>query len=236
MNDFWIAVSLSLVSGLAYLWFSVSRQEEVFTKAKAVKQAKPLLILPALFLLATPLGYYFWGNLDKQNSWQDVTERFSNIQLGKAVAVEKNGIQELLLALRTSIDQDPDNGQLWFILAENYFQLGMTDLADAAMQKALTIEPRPSWFVANAQILSARSSEADLTKSVSLLRRALSIQPNHQSALLTLGFIYLRQQQFEKTVITWKKLQLLLEQSGNDTQMIKKQIEFAEQQLTNNIR
>lgn len=230
MNSFWIAVGLSLTSALTYLWFSVQRQNDK-TQITSAKKIPMALIFPALILLITPISYHFLGNADKQIRWQKAVEKMHSIQSGGLASVEKSDIQDLVLALRTSIGQEPKNGYLWFMLAESYFQLRMVDLADAAMQKALNIEPRPDWFVANAQILSMRSSASDISKSINLLQNALSIQPEHQSALLTLGFVYFRQQQYEFAIGTWRRLLTLLERSGSDTRTIQRQIDFAEQQL-----
>ncbi len=234
MNSFWIAVGLSLASALTYLWFSVQQQNvsTVLTKKSPTNSAKILLMFPALILLIAPAGYYYLGNAEKQNDWQMAVENMSQIQAGKSTSIKSGDIQALILALRSSIAQEPQNGQLWFMLAESYFQLRMIDLADAAMQKALRIEARPNWFVANAQILSLRSNASDISKSINLLQNALSIQPEHQSALLTLGFIYLRQEQYEFAIGSWQKLLSLLEKSGNDTARIQKQIDYAKQQLS----
>lgn len=231
MNSFWIAVGLSLASALTYLWFSV-QQQNATTQTELAKKLPVMLIFPALFLLIAPAGYHLLGNADKQIRWQKAVEKMQSIQSGGPASVEKTDIQDLVLALRSSIAQEPQNGQLWFMLAESYFQLRMVDLADAAMQKALRIEPRPDWFVANAQILSMRSSASDISKSINLLQNALSIQPDHQSALITLGFVYFRQQQYEFAIGAWRRLLTLLEKSGSDTRTILRQIEFAEQQLS----
>jgi len=230
MNSFWIAVALSLASALTYLWFSVQQQNAI-TQTASAKKLPMMLIFPALILLITPAGYHFLGNADKQIRWQKAVEKMHHIQSGGPTSVEKSDIQDLVLALRTSIGQEPENGYLWFMLAESYFQLRMVDLADAAMEKALAIESRPDWFVANAQILSLRSNASDISKSINLLQNALSIQPDHQSALLTLGFVYFRQQQFEFAIGTWQRLLTQLEISGSNTRTIQRQIDFAKQQL-----
>ena len=230
MNSFWIAVGLSLAAALTYLRFSV-QQQNVVTQTASAKKRLMTLIFPALILLISPAGYHFLGNAEKQIRWQKAVENMHHIQSGGPASVEKSDIQDLVLALRTSIGQEPKNGYLWFMLAESYFQLRMVDLADAAMQKALAIESRPDWFVANAQILSLRSNASDISKSINLLQNALSIQPDHQSALLTLGFLYFRQQQYEFAIGSWQRLLSQLQESGNDTSAIQKQIDFAKQQL-----
>ena len=230
MINFWIAVGLSLISALVYLWFSV-QQQNVTTQNGSTNSPLMTLLFPALILLITPAGYHFLGNADKQIRWQNAVEKMRHIQSGEPASVEKGDIQDLVLGLRTSIGQEPQNGYLWYMLAESYFQLRMVDLADAAMEKALAIESRPDWFVANAQILSLRSNASDISKSINLLQNALSIQPDHQSALLTLGFVYFRQQQFEFAISTWRRLLTQLEISGIDTSTIQRQIDFAKQQL-----
>lgn len=230
MTNFWIAVVLSVITAMIYIWSSV-RQQKTLSKDVPKGKVLPWLILPALFLVAAPIGYKWLGNADKQINWQSAVEEVALIQSGQLVANKNINIQDLILGLRTSIQKEPKNGQLWFMLAESYFQLRMIDLADAAMGKALKIEPKPDWLVANAQILSLRSSAADVSKSLHLLQNALLIQPEHQSALLTLGFIYYKQQQFELAIENWERLLFSLKKTGGNTLNIQRQIDFAKQQI-----
>jgi len=234
MNSIWFPVILSLLAAFTYLWHSVSSQEEAIKSEGHIKPKTRYASFALVFavFLTIPLGYWSLGNLDKQKSWLEAQDKFTQIVQGDNLSKDENEIQELVLALRTSIDSDPNNGYLWFLLAESYFQLRMIDLADASMTRALRIEVRPDWLVANAQILSARSSDSDMASAIKLLSQALSIQPNHQSALLTLGFVYLRQQQYELAIKYWGKLKKHLESSGNDTTRIQTQIEFAEKKLS----
>ncbi len=234
MNDFWVAVAISLMASMVYIGFSVSQSFFSFNDGrddKSKNHNRSLFFVPIIVLMLVPIGYFYLGNAKKQSDWQSSVQKMDQIQSGNKASIEQSDIQDLVLALRSSIAQEPQNGQLWFMLAESYFQLRMVDLADAAMQKALKIESRPDWFVANAQILSMRSSASDISKSINLLQKALSIQPEHQSALLTLGFVYFRQQQFEFAIKSWQRLLAQLEISGSDTRTIQRQIDFARQRL-----
>jgi len=230
MTSFWIAVAVSMVSATIFIWSSIT--ERVENNSDDRKQMKMVTMIPILMLLVVPITYYAVGNMDEHQGWLKASSDMKDISSGTVDTSKSMGIQSMLLGLRTSVERDPNNGKLWFMIAEVYFQLSMIDLADAAMQRAIRIDARPDWLVANAQILSSRANSSDISKSINLLQNALSIQPDHQSALLTLGFIYLRQQQYEFAISVWQRLLKLLEKSGNDTSAIKKQIEFAQLQLT----
>ena len=231
MNSFWIAVLVSLVSMAAYIWFSVEQQ------AKQVKVVNSRwLLLPILFLALSPWLYYVLGNYDKQMDWIKVNKDFSELVSAKRSDMIDMDFKDLVLALRTAVDKDPSNGELWFMLAETYYQLGMIDHADQSMERAHRVEMNPNWLVANAQILTARGNDSDLGRSINLLRRAISIQPNHQRALLMLGFLYMKQQNYQVAISIFKRIERLLDLAGRDTQMIKQQIETAQSRILKNTK
>ncbi|MBV1908565.1 MAG: hypothetical protein KUG78_04545 [Kangiellaceae bacterium] len=231
MTSIWLPIGISLIAAITYLWSSAVPQKGSHGAALNKASNVPLILMFCTLIIA-PLGYWQLGSLEKQHDWLKAQTKFSQIQRGLNLEKSDNEIQDLILALRTSIDLDPSNGQLWFLLAESYFQLRMIDLADASMERALRIEANPDWLVANAQILTARSNEEDIGKSIRLLSQAIRIQPDHQSALLTLGFIQMRRQRFPEAISSWKKLESLLKRDNQDTTRIVKQIEFAESQMT----
>jgi cytochrome c-type biogenesis protein CcmH len=237
MINFWIAVVVSLVAAIVYIWQSVSTQIE-YEHGDSEQETNPsngslakIIVIFSVVLLFVPIGYLWLGNLDKQTQWQNAQQQFAKIKTGELQPEENSSIQELVLSLRTAVDKDPNNGQLWFMLAEVYFQLQMTDLADAALTRALRIEMRPDWLVANAQVVTARGEEADIARAEYLLRQAVQIQPDHQSALLTLGFVQLRQGKFNLAIINWERLKQTLLKEGNDISRIQKQIDFAKREL-----
>jgi len=104
------------------------------------------------------------------------------------------------------------------------------------MERAHRVEMNPNWLVANAQILTARGNDSDLGRSINLLRRAISIQPNHQRALLMLGFLYMKQQNYQVAISIFKRIERLLDLAGRDTQMIKQQIETAQSRILKNTK
>lgn len=243
MSSFWIAVCLSIITSAIYIALSVIQQKKsLLVKENSAETSNSIsgLIVLLCSLLVIPVGYLYLGNLESQEKWLEVNHQFEKIQLGQyqtnSSLKQNTDVRGLLLGLRTAIHQEPNNGQLWFMLAESYFQLRMVDLADAAITKALEIEPRPDWFVANAQILSMRSSESDISKSIYLLQSALSIQSNHQSALLTLGFVHFRLNEFQNAINYWQRLVTQLKQQGNDTLMIERQISFAKNELNKSVK
>ncbi len=235
MINFWIAVAISLLAAVVYIWQSVTSEldtndENSLSKDHSKGKTRAAMVVLIIALLFAPIGYYGLGNWEKQQHWHAAQQALSQVKAGGQFTSDKNKIQDLVLSLRTAVDQDPENGQLWFMLAEIYFQLQMTDLADAALTRALRIEMRPDWLVANAQVVTARGEEADLARAEYLLSQAVQIQPDHQSALLTLGFVQLRQQKFNLAIMNWEKLKQQLAKSGNDVSRIQKQIDFAKRE------
>jgi cytochrome c-type biogenesis protein CcmH/NrfG len=236
MDSFWIAVAVSLTACLFYIYSSVRNQQTLIEDANQAETpnatiiSNNVLIAPLLLLALSPIGYYWLGSLEQQQNWANGEAEFNKIAAGQLEYSDQN-IQDLALSLRSAIDRQPGNGDLWFILAETYVQLGMIDLADSAMERALRIEMKPDWLVANAQILMARANEQDIARSALMLNQAITIQPNHQSALLTLGFIHVRQQNYRDAIDIWQKLVFLLKQSGKNPQVIIKQIELAQVEL-----
>ncbi|MDQ7050315.1 MAG: tetratricopeptide repeat protein [Enterobacterales bacterium] len=231
MNDFWLAVGLSLLAALFFIWISVRAK---LASDEEKEEPKSLFFIPMIVLLMAPVGYYFIGEPEQQLKWETINVQFEDLMAGRDSAIKTGNIHSLLLGLRTAIDKEPHNAKLWVMLAESYFKLRMLDQADAAMERAIRVDPNPDWYVIDAQFLAARSSEQDIAKSLRLLNKALSIEPNHQSALLTLGFVYLRQQNYRMAIMVWKQLVRIVEASGNDASKIKEQIELAETKLASN--
>jgi len=243
MSEFWLVVASCLVLATLYVWTSIRHQAHRHQELEAISSGnKSTLwtVLPLLLLFCSPLLYLLLGNPDKQHQLLDAQELLSQItsqqpEISSAALENTNqsSLEDLVLSLRVACAQQPENGELWFILAETYFQLRMVDLADQAISRAIRLEARPNWLVANAQILSLRSNQSDREKSIRLLQKAIQIQPGHESALLTLGFIYLKQQQYQPAINIWKQLKSILSSAGNNTEMLSKQIDFAENQLKN---
>ncbi len=241
MINLWLAIGISAVLVITALYYSVNQyisQAEVSTSYSTSKKKQniTLILFPIAFLLLSIVLYsqnptvdlhQNWVNtqIETKNSLQVTAEGLSEEydQLNKTSQSDRD-IQSMLLGLRTLVYKDPENADLWFMLAESYFQLSMVDLADESMKRAIRLKPSANWYVAYAQILALRSSESDLARAVGFLRSAIQLEPNHQSAMLTLGFLYVRQQKNTQAVDIWGGLANQIDKSGGDSKRIRQQI------------
>jgi len=235
MIDLWLAIGVSAILITTIIYYSVdqylahSDASENNISSKNVAN-KYLLLMPILFLLSS-IGLYSqnptvelqqnWINtqIETKNSFHLIEE---NIVKNKQ---DKPDIQSMLLGLRTLVYNEPENAELWFMLAESYFQLSMVDLADESMKRAIRLKSSANWYVAYAQILALRSSESDLSRAIGFLRSAIQLEPNHQSAMLTMGFLYARQQKNSQAIEIWEFLADKIDKSGADSSRIRQQIE-----------
>ncbi|PCI73525.1 MAG: hypothetical protein COB38_00215 [Gammaproteobacteria bacterium] len=243
MIDLWLAIALSAVLVITTIYYSVQQTILSIVEADSANHKedtkghnKQLLLFPIIFLLLSIILYSQnptvelhenWLNtqIETKNSFQVSAENLLSNN-GKLSEPNKNeiGIQSMLLGLRTLAYKDSDNADLWFMLAESYFQLSMVELADESMKRAIRLKPSANWYVAYAQILALRSSESDLGRAIGFLRSAIQLEPNHQSAMLTLGFLYVRQQQNMQAIEIWKFLADQMDENGGDSTKIREQI------------
>ena len=244
MNDLWLAIGTSAVLVITTLYYSMNqfmsqnegRASDSTNKKPNIKQNKMLILFPIAFLLCSIVIYsqsptlelhQNWINtqIETKNSFQEIVDGLSEKD-GKIKGTRESerDIQSMLLGLRTLVHDDPDNADLWFMLAESYFQLSMVGLADESMKRAIRLKPSANWYVAYAQILALRSSESDLARAVGFLRSAIQLEPNHQSAMLTLGFLYVRQQKNTQAIDIWRFLANKIDSNGGDSSKIRQQI------------
>jgi len=245
MFDLWLAISFSAVLVITAIYYSVNKtinefdggssdkdNQSVRNQSTANKKAdnKLLLLFPIVFLLSSILLYSQNPTVELQQNWLNTQiETKYYFDLSEQNLTEnkhsKADIQSMLLGLRTLVHKESNNADLWFILAESYFQLSMVDLADESMKRAIRLKPSANWYVAYAQILALRSSESDLNRAVGFLGSAIKLDPSHQSAMLTMGFLYARQQKYAQAIDIWSYLANEMDKNDADSTRIRQQIE-----------
>lgn len=241
MIDLWLAISVSAVLVITTIYYSVHQYvsdnaDAAISEVAKKEPNKALIILPILLLLSSIVFYSQSPTVTLHQNWLNTQiETKNSFQVSSGALSGKNNeimeanqnerdIQSMLLGLRTLAYNEPNNAELWFMLAESYFQLSMVDLADESMKRAIRLNPSANWYVAYAQILALRSSESDLSRAIGFLRSAIRLEPSHQSAMLTLGFLYVRQQKNLQAVEIWRFLANQIDKNGGDSSRIRQQI------------
>jgi cytochrome c-type biogenesis protein CcmH/NrfG len=226
MLNFWIAIVLSsLFSGFVIYVFALSELKKIQIHNANNETKKHLFygLFIGLFLLLPILFYAMNPSQTQQKNLENLNIHFKKSLY--SASTNQITLYTLLSGLRTVLLYTPDNAKLWFILAERYFQSNQIALANAAMKRAITLEPsHPDWYVAYAQLLALSSTASDLNRAIAYLEHAIQLESTHQSAMLTLGFFYLKKQRPSDAINIWKKLEQNIQQNSGNSTIIRTQI------------
>ncbi len=230
MNSFGIATFLVTCFCVFYVSYcsmgGSADKNKAVTKPfkKETKSAKWVLIFPVVMILYAPLLYFSQDSYAEQNKWQQVQiETQKLFKKGQINEVDLT-MQDLLLGLRTQVFYQPKEAKIWFELGLAYANLKMSDVAIAAMQRAIREEKNPDWMVATAQLLNASNDAANQQTAISLLEQVVRQYPEHQSGLLTLGFAYFKALRYESAIGVWTHL-------ANNTGLSEKSRQFILEQV-----
>ncbi|TQV71432.1 tetratricopeptide repeat protein [Aliikangiella marina] len=235
MTSLIISILLISVFAAGFIFYYTMRRpaKEDFSSDGLKLDSQYQLLLPLIAIVFAALTYYLWPTLDKQMDWEKVKLESETLKLSGDPRQVNMSMQDFILSLRTQAFENPKRGDLWFELGGAYLRLNMEDAALASWQRAIQIEENPDWMVAKAQILGAKSEAESRQKAIKLLQRALAKAPSHQGALLTLGFTYLRGQQYEGAIAVWERFRDLPGLSQRSKQFIQQQINQAKALVAN---
>lgn len=229
MFDFWLAVTVVLIFSSGYIIFSIARDNALTQQKTINKSGKLFVFLPLIFLVVSPIYYWFSDSYQKQLHWQEVNKEIKSlINSSNPVDLDSEmAMQDLMLGLRTQTFEDPNNGRAWFLLGQSYNTLNMNDLALAAVQRAIRVENNPDWVVFAARLMASDKTEASLKQAANILEKTIYVHSDHQMALLTLGFTYYNLADYAKAVAIWEKLASISRVTGESRKYLLEQIEKA---------
>ncbi|GAB3040595.1 hypothetical protein GCM10027285_27160 [Oleiagrimonas citrea] len=181
-------------------------------------QPRHALVLSLLVLFALPLaalGLY--------------------LHVGTPAALNKSALQpqmtldQAVAKLRAELKQHPDNLQGWLMLGRTYAGTERPALARDAYGKALKLAPDNAdimiaWVEVDAM---ARADHRIEGQARSLLQRAVKADPRNQRGLWLLGISDYQHGHFADAVLTWRRLQALLQPGSKVAQAVKEQIAMA---------
>lgn len=135
---------------------------------------------------------------------------------------QEETIANMIGQLEARLQNEPNDGEGWFMLARSYQFLKRYDDAVKAFEKSL-----PLGGSLNADVLSsyadaiAMAAGRQLTpKAVSALEQAVNIDPRHIKSLWLLGTASYQQQDYPSALKHWEQLYSVLPAESNDRQQI----------------
>ena len=128
-------------------------------------------------------------------------------------------------SLAARLKANPDNPKGWAMLARSYKVMGRFTEAEQAFLKAGDlINTEPDLMVDYADLLAVRNNNNIEGKSLELVNKALSINPQHPMGLMMAGVAAYRRGDFKGAVARWETLLALLEPGSPDAQQVETDI------------
>ncbi|KGI77551.1 tetratricopeptide repeat protein [Oleiagrimonas soli] len=157
------------------------------------------------------------------------------LHVGTPAALDKTALQpqmtldQAIAKLRAELKQHPDNLQGWVILGRTYAGTDRPAAAREAYTQALKLAPdNADLMVAWAEVDGiARSDHRIEGRARSLLQRAVKADPRNQRGLWLLGISDYQHGHFADAVLTWRRLQALLQPGSKVAEAVKEQIAMA---------
>lgn len=158
----------------------------------------------------------------------------------KTVAAPKDGehalSQEQILAmvenLALRLQENPNDGRGWLMLARSYAVLGRYPESAAAFSRALGLLPPEAQHYADfADIVAMTQGKRLAGEPERLVRRALEIDPRNVKALALSGTIAFDRQQYDEAIREWQKVLALLPEQSPAANSIQGSIRDAQNRL-----
>ncbi len=127
--------------------------------------------------------------------------------------------------LAARLKDNPDNPQGWSMLARSYKVMGrLAEAEQAFLKTGDLVNTEPDLMVDYADLLAARNNNNIEGKSLELVNKALSINPQHPMGLMMAGVAAYRRGDFKGAVARWETLLTLLEPGSPDAQQVETDI------------
>ncbi|MGB4812511.1 MAG: c-type cytochrome biogenesis protein CcmI [Methylophilaceae bacterium] len=120
-------------------------------------------------------------------------------------------VEPLLNALKTKLDEHPENGEGWALLARTYAKLNRHAEAVDAFEKATqAIKDNSQLYADYADALGMANGRSLDGKPKDLINKALALDPNNTKALMLAGSAAYDDKNFKQAIQHWEHLQKVL--------------------------
>ena len=140
-------------------------------------------------------------------------------------------LQAMAEQLVQRLDKEPKNAQEWIMLGHIQRALGHPEAADAALKKALALEPNDDVMIERAEILAQKNKGSFKGEPWALINSVLKADPHNNNALLLAGSAAFSENRFKDALVHWEKVYGLLPAGSPDRPGLANAIDTARQGL-----
>ncbi|MDC8832669.1 c-type cytochrome biogenesis protein CcmI [Alteromonas gilva] len=173
----------------------ISLVEEQYAQVDQQSPATLALCIGAALALAVGgWAYYQASNLTRLSDAQAALNALPQLSAKLAEGAGENftseDFQQLTLAIRKRLQNDPDDGQGWMYLGRVWMALGQTQEAYSALEKALHYAPDDADVrMTYARALMGSDDKEQLQNAQRLLSRLVTEQPDNNNLTLMLAVV-----------------------------------------------
>ena len=144
------------------------------------------------------------------------------VKIAKQKHNQKETIEKMLAQLEQRLQDDPEDGEGWFMLARSYQFLKRYDDAVKAFEKSLPLGGDQSADVLSsyADAIAMASNRTLTEKAVNVLKQALSIDPTHVKSLWLVGTAAYQNRNYPEALKYWERLYAVLPAGSEDANQI----------------
>ncbi|MDH5546340.1 MAG: c-type cytochrome biogenesis protein CcmI [Gammaproteobacteria bacterium] len=146
---------------------------------------------------------------------------------------QQQTINNMIAQLEQRLEQEPNDPEGWFMLARSYkFQKRFKEAADV-FEKLMQMggDKVPDALAAYADTVAMASGRQITPKAISLLEKAIELDPNHVQGLWLIGTAAYQQGDFKSALGFWERLIKVLPPGSNEAQQIAANIDEVRSRL-----
>lgn len=232
---------LILACSLLLLVVSLCTMWPFWRAAKSLTMRVWVIGLLGLFIASVALLYWQQGASKTWGQWRNTAEHTS-LEVTEVERIlrtplvseqDKQKVRNIEIALRSRLLIDKTSASVWYMLGLTYLRFEQTERAVDAFKEAYARDPQDvkiSISYAQALIIANAGKSSELSQQI--LQNVLSRHPEHEGALMLLGYSLFNSGIYAPAVAAWQKIIARHDPKSEAVHLLNKSIEEAKRRVS----